>query len=228
MTAPTTTIRVMIVEDDAITRQRFAHAIGSAPDLTLVAAFESGREALRWLEREGVDVLLTDLGLPDVPGLGVIAYCAQRHPDAQIMVITMYEDETHVLRSLQAGARGYLLKDALNDEIVERIHELAAGGAPMTPPIARLVLNRLYPRPAAPAPTLTAASFDPLTERERQVLTRIAQGFSYAEIADLEGISRHTVHTHIKSIYGKLQVHSKSEAVFEAGRLGLIDVTLRA
>ena len=218
----------MIVEDDAATRQRFATAIATDPSLALVAALESGRDALRWLEQEGVDVLLTDLGLPDVPGLGVIAYCAQRHPAAQIMVITMYEDETHVLRSLQAGARGYLLKDALNNEIVARIHELADGGAPMTPPIARLVLNRLCPRPPAPAPALMAADFDPLTERERQVLTRIAQGFSYAEIAELEGISRHTVHTHIKSIYGKLQVHSKSEAVFEAGRLGLIDATLRA
>lgn len=214
-------LRVMIVEDDKPTVARFRAAFEQAGDVELVAAYHMGREALRHLEREAPDVLLVDLGLPDIPGLAVIAYSAQRHPRTDILVITMYEDETHVIRSLEAGASGYLLKDALKEEIVAYVRELAAGGAPMTPVIARQVLRRLRPPPSVRAEQ--DESFVHLSERETLVLTRIAQGFSLAEIAELIGLSRHTVHTHIKNIYAKLSVHSRTEAVFEAGRMGLID-----
>jgi DNA-binding NarL/FixJ family response regulator len=214
-------VRVVIVEDDVAMRERLAHAIGAEPDLCLLAQFDCGRDALRWLEQYEADVLLVDLGLPDLPGMAVITYCVQRHPRTSVMVITMYEDEGHVMRSLEAGATGYLLKDSLREEIAERVRELASGGSPMSPPIARQVLRRLVPvkapLEAPPVDTVSA-----LTERELLVLTRIAQGFNYVEIAELEGISRHTVHAHIKNIYSKLAVHSKTEAVFEASRMGLL------
>ncbi len=223
-------IRVAILEDDGPTRNRFCAAVSGAEGMVLAADFEHGKDALAWLERNDVDVLLTDLGLPDVPGLAVIAYCARRHPKADIMVISMYEDENHVVRSLEAGASGYLLKDSLEDEITGRIRELRAGGAPMSPVIARLVLRRLRPRESQPPASASQpdGSWVQPTERELLILTRIAQGFSYAEIASLEGISRHTVHAHVKNIYSKLSVHSRTEAVFEASRLGLIEAPGRA
>jgi DNA-binding NarL/FixJ family response regulator len=217
------TIRVAVLEDDASTRKRFCAAVAQAQGMRLVADFGLGGQALAWLEHNDVDVLLADLGLPDVPGLAVIAYCAKRHPRADIMVISMYEDEQHVVRSLEAGASGYLLKDSLEEEITARILELRSGGAPMSPVIARLVLKRFRPVPAASDGKAAADDSWVLpTPRELLILTRIAQGFSYAEIGELEGISRHTVHAHVKNIYSKLSVHSRSEAVFEASRLGLI------
>jgi DNA-binding NarL/FixJ family response regulator len=217
-------IRVAVLEDDEVTRQRFCAAVRGALDMRLVADFGIGGQALAWLEQNEIDVLLADLGLPDVPGLAVIAYCARRHPQADIMVISIHEDEQHVVRSLEAGASGYLLKDSGDDEITGRIRELRKGGAPMSPVIARLVLKRFRSAPpGTPSrPVDEVSSWVLPTPRELLVLTRIAQGFSYAEIAELEGISRHTVHAHVKNIYSKLSVHSRSEAVFEANRLGLI------
>jgi len=217
---PAASISVVIVEDDPSALQRFVQAVEAAPDMHVARTFVNGREALAWLEHHAADVLLADLGLPDLPGLAVIAYCAQRHVHCEIMVITMYEDEAHVIRSLEAGAGGYLLKDSVSDEIPARIRELRAGGAPMTPVIARQVLRRFRLSPAAgqaaPAPAL-------LTQREQIVLNHVARGFSYAEIARLEGIAVSTVASHIRHIYEKLAVHSRSEAVFEAHQMGLID-----
>jgi DNA-binding NarL/FixJ family response regulator len=223
---PLKLISVAVVEDDDACRGRFETAIRSAPDLHLIASFADGRSALDWLDRHTADVLLSDLGLPDLPGLAVITYCAQRHPGTAIMVITMYEDEQHVIRSLEAGASGYLLKDSLHGEICDRIRELHAGGSPITPVIARLVLKRFHPQndPAKPLPDTELVK---LTPKEMVILNRIAQGFSYLEIGQLESISVNTVHTHIKRIYGKLSVRSRTEAVYEAQQMGLLDSGLR-
>lgn len=219
-------ISIALVEDDPVCRARFERAILDAKDLRLAASFQDGRSALEWLERETSDVLLSDLGLPDLPGLAVISYCTQRHPQTAVMVITMYEDEQHVIRSLEAGASGYLLKDSLHDEICDRIRELHSGGSPITPTIARLVLKRFRPR-VAPANPSSEIELVKLTPKEMTVLNRIAQGFNYQEIGALEGVTVNTVHTHIKHIYGKLAVRSRTEAVFEAQQLGLLDSGLR-
>jgi DNA-binding NarL/FixJ family response regulator len=219
-------ITVAVVEDDDACRERFETAIRGAPDLHLTGSFADGRSALDWLESQAPDVLLSDLGLPDLPGLAVITYCAQRHPATSIMVITMYEDEQHVIRSLEAGASGYLLKDSVHDEICDRIRELHAGGSPITPVIARLVLKRFRPAEGGPK-NLPDNDLVRLTPKEMVVLNRIAQGFSYQEIGQLEGVTVNTVHTHIKRIYGKLAVRSRSEAVFEAQQLGLLDSGMR-
>lgn len=223
---PLKLISIAVVEDDEACRKRFEVAINAAADLNLAASFGDGRTALDWLERNAPDVLLSDLGLPDLPGLAVITYCAQRHPSTAIMVITMYEDEQHVIRSLEAGASGYLLKDSLQGEICDRIRELYAGGSPITPVIARLVLKRFHPQNSV-AKLLPDNELVKLTPKEMVVLNRIAQGFSYQEIGELESISVNTVHTHIKRIYGKLSVRSRTEAVFEAQQMGLLDSGLR-
>lgn len=216
-------IRVAVVEDDEHSRERLCAALDAATDMQLVAQFTHGTKALAWLDRNEPDVLLADLGLPDIPGLAVIGYCARRHPRTDIMVISMYEDEQHVVQSLEAGASGYLLKDTGAEQIAERVRELRSGGTPMSPVIARLVLKRFR---RGHASTHSQSEIDSSwvlpTPRELLVLTRIAQGFSYAEIGCIEGISRHTVHAHIKNVYSKLAVHSRSEAVYEASRLGLL------
>lgn len=221
MNSPITPIRVAVLDDDDSVRYRICSAIQDSPDLALMCERSTGQAMLTWLEQHEPDVLLVDLGLPDIPGLAVISYCAQRYPRTDIMVISMFEDETHVVESLEAGASGYLLKDSLHDEIVTLIKQLRAGGAPMTPIIARQLLKRF--RLSAPAPAPAAILEVALTAKELDVLNLIARGFKYAEVAKLQGVSLHTVHAHIKHIYAKLSVHSRSEAVFEAGRMGLID-----
>jgi DNA-binding NarL/FixJ family response regulator len=221
MPSDTGPIRVALVEDDTETRGRLSEAISGSAELTLEVALATGQEMLSWLESNRPDVLLVDLGLPDLPGLAVIAYCSQRHPRTDIMVVTMFEDEQHVIKSIEAGASGYLLKDSLQDEIVSLIMQLRAGGAPMTPVIARQLINRFRPAKTQPVDEQARSM---LTAREQEVLGLIARGFKYLEIAQLHEVSVNTVHSHIKSIYAKLSVHSKSEAVFEASRLGLIDV----
>lgn len=220
-------VSVAIVEDDPACRARFADALTMQGQCRLVGSFSNGASALAWLDQHQPDVLLTDLGLPDIPGLAVIAYCAQRHPRCGIMVITMYEDEEHVVKSLEVGASGYLLKDSLRGEIVQHVMDLHAGGSPITPAIARHLLKRFRMTPATAPACAPADICHPLTARELEILALIAKGFSYAEVAAVSGISPHTVHAHIKHIYSKLQVNSRSEAVFEAAQMGLLDADFR-
>ena len=118
-------------------RERVQQALACASDVELIGSFADARSALAFLEQRAPDVMLVDLGLPDLPGLAVITYCAQRHPGTDIMMLTVFEDAAHVLQSIKAGASGYLLKDSLNDEIVHHIQQVREGGAPMTPSIAR-------------------------------------------------------------------------------------------
>lgn len=219
-------LTVALVDDDAALRERVQQALACADDVELIGSFADARSALAFLEQRAPDVMLVDLGLPDLPGLAVITYCAQRHPGTDIMVLTVFEDAAHVLQSIKAGASGYLLKDRLNDEIVQPIRQLREGGAPMTPSIARQLLVHVRP-PVDPdaAPLASFVEFN-LTPAEKTVLNLIARGFKYAEIAKLNSVSVHTVHSHIKNIYAKLSVNSRSEAVFEASRLGLLEGVL--
>ena len=217
-TAPMTT--VALVEDDRDTRARLASSIRAQPSLALVAEYATGTEALEGLDSGAPDVLLVDLGLPDVSGLEVARFVAGRHPDCDILVISIFGDEANVLAALEAGARGYLLKGSLQHDIAFDIQDIRNGGSPLSPIIARQVLKRLR----APGDTSRRAGEDEatLTAREGEILNAISRGFSYAETAQMLGISVGTVHTFLKRIYRKLAVHSKTEAVFEANRLGLI------
>jgi len=217
-TAPVTT--VALVEDDRDTRARLAASIKAQPSLALVAEYANGTEALAGLESEAPDVLLVDLGLPDVSGLEVARFVAGRHPDCDILVISIFGDEANVLAALEAGARGYLLKGSLQHDIAFDIQDIRNGGSPLSPIIARQVLKRLRAPDDASARKIEDETT--LTAREGEILNAISRGFSYAETAQMLGISVGTVHTFLKRIYRKLAVHSKTEAVFEANRLGLI------
>lgn len=220
-------ITVALVEDDASIRDRFARVIASDPTLRFAFGAANATDLFAWFADNPVDVLLVDLGLPDVPGLEVIRRCRGMQPTCAVMVITMFGDEANMLRAFEAGAGGYLLKDGTERDLAAHVLSLHAGGSPMSPIIARqlLVRWRAGPLPAA-APArraeVAAAPPDALSRRETEVLDLIARGFTYPEIAQQLGLSVTTVQTHVRNIYGKLDVHSKTEAVYEARQLGLL------
>jgi len=220
---PSSVVRVMIVEDDPDTLGRFAQVLARGPRTEVVAQSPNGRNAIDKLVSARPDVLLVDLGLPDIHGTEVIQQARRLLPDCDIMVITLFDDESNVLASIEAGATGYILKDCSDAQLVERVIELRAGGAPMSPAIARMVLHRMQRRGAAASP----ASHDLedhaiLTSREVEVLGLLARGYVYAEIAERLGISLNTVASHIKNSYRKLAVHTSAAAVTRAAELGLL------
>jgi DNA-binding NarL/FixJ family response regulator len=221
---PHSPISVLVVEDDDLTRRSLCLAIESEPTLRLAAQFDSIAPTLLWLEKESVDLVLTDLGLPDGSGIDIIRACVERCPDCDIMVITMSSDDESVIASIEAGASGYVLKDAGRVDIVRSLLDLHAGGSPMSPLIARKVLERMRDSKAPTAATIVTgnAAANLLTKREAAILNLIARGDSYVEVARLLSVSVGTVQTHVKNIYGKLAVHSRGQAVFEAQRRGLL------
>jgi DNA-binding NarL/FixJ family response regulator len=217
----TVTHSVLLVEDDAATRTRLARVIERETDLRLLGAAASCREARAQLAETLPDVLLVDLGLPDGSGVELVREVKARGAATEAMVITVFGDEQHVVAALEAGAAGYVLKDGADAYIIESIHALLNGGSPISPAIARHLLRRF--RGPAPQPASGGGEEVPgLTEREHQVLELLVKGFTFQEIGELLGISAHTVTTHVKHIYGKLEVRSRAEAVYEALQLGIV------
>ncbi len=216
-------LKVTLVEDDIVFQSVFATALRATADMILHGCASSVRQGLTLLDLEAPDVLVVDLGLPDGSGLEVIAAAHQRWPDCAIMVSTTFADQEHVIRSIESGASGYLLKDSGPQTLTDDIRSLMAGGSPISPRIARQLLMR-YRRPAPPAaPEDKGETNAPgLSDRERQTLELIAKGFSYDEIADLMQVTRNTVMTFVRRLYGKLEVTSKTEAIYEARIQGLI------
>ena len=217
--------RILVIDDDDAFRETVCAAIARDPSLTLAAQAGSVAAARAVVARGNFDVALIDLGLPDGNGIDLIREIARERPDTDVMVVTVFGDEAHVLASIEAGATGYLLKRNLHDTLAATVHELRAGGSPISPVIARQLLHRFRRDGdgAGGAPVPPAAVDDGgLSEREREVLLFIAKGFTVGEIAGMLHLSAHTVATHVKHIYRKLAVHSRTEAVYEAGRMGLL------
>ena len=219
---PCPTVSVLLVEDDVSTRSLLEKAVNAHARLQVVAAVGSVEAGRGELDRAQPDVLLVDLGLPDGDGTDLIREIYQRGYSTEVMVITVFGDERHVVRAIEAGATGYILKDAMTEDISASIMQLVDGGSPISAPIARHLLNRFHD----PARVTGGEGIDlpQLTEREKDVLSQLARGFSFPEIAGLLSISPHTVASHVKHIYRKLAVRSRSEAVFEALQLGLIEI----
>ena len=220
---PEGSTRILVVDDDDAFRESVCAAIARDKALTLAAQVSSVATAREAIEHGDFDVALIDLGLPDGNGIDLIREIALTRPEADVMVVTVFGDEAHVLASIEAGATGYLLKRSLNDTLGATVRELRAGGSPISPVIARQLLHR-FKKGGAEASQPAAAVVDDsgLSEREREVLLFIAKGFTVGEIANMLHLSAHTVATHVKHIYRKLAVHSRTEAVFEAGRMGLL------
>jgi DNA-binding NarL/FixJ family response regulator len=213
-------VSVLIVEDEPELMHRFSEAVLADGGLSLAAAVSNGTAALAVLSALAPDVVLLDLGLPDMHGIDIIKRAAREHPQCDVLVVTMFGDDQHVFEALEAGATGYLLKDSGLERIASSIHDLRAGGSPISPSIARRVLARLR---AEPAPSLAQPPQPQvLTPREIELLKLTAKGLSFDSIGELLQISPHTVVAHVKKIYRKLAVHSRGEAVYEATQMGLL------
>jgi DNA-binding NarL/FixJ family response regulator len=208
---------VLIVEDDLRLRASLAQAIRGALDLKLVGEADDLPEGLRLLDALRPEVLLVDIGLPSGSGLELIRHAAKQSLHCNIMVVTVFAEEQLVLDCIEAGATGYLLKGSSPQDIAAQIRSLVGGGSPISPTIARRLLRRFTGQrnSESDAPTLST--------QEQTVLSMSAKGYSYDEIAALLKLSRHTVETYVKRIYRKLHVHSKTAAVYEGRKLGLVD-----
>ncbi|MDA7414950.1 response regulator transcription factor [Xenophilus arseniciresistens] len=226
---------VLIVEDEPALLRRFTDAVLAEPGFALCGAVSTVAAARALLDATPVDVVLIDLGLPDGHGSQVIRHAVARYPQCDVIVVTMFGDDANVTDCIAAGATGYLLKDALPQQLVAAIQEVREGGSPISPAIARRILQRIRTEGApaetvapaeALAPARPAAAVPPpsslLSERETEILRLTSKGLSFKEVGEVLGISGHTVKTHIKRIYQKLAVHSRGEAVYEAGQLGLL------
>jgi len=216
------TLALLAVDDDEGFLATVRATVQAHPRLALVAQARTLAEARAAVAAHRFDVLLVDLGLPDGNGTQLIREVTRDRPEVDIMVCTVFGDEAHVLASIEAGATGYLLKRSLPDALADTVLALRAGGSPISPIIARQLLNRFKAPARAAAAGQAAAEEAGLSEREREVLVYIAKGFTVSEIADMLCLSSHTVATHVKHIYRKLAVHSRTEALFEANRMGLL------
>jgi len=217
--APPSRVNVFIVEDDAVTRESLRARIEAHPRLRVGAASGTATDGIAALAAARPDVLLSDLGLPDGSGIDVIRAALRRYPDLPIMVITVFGNEKRVVAAIQAGASGYLLKDDPTHEIGAAIELLLGGGSPISPVIARHLIRHFQTPALEPA----EAPRETLTPRELEVLNLASKGFSYTEIAQLLTLSSNTIASYTKRIYEKLAVGSRSEAIYEASRLGLLD-----
>ncbi len=206
---------VMVVEDDQDIRFKLESAVASDSRLKLIASVDCLEEGRRSLKKNAPDVLLVDLGLPDGSGIELIRAARQLKKKVECMVITIHADQHHLMEALESGATGYLLKDALPEDICQTIMDITHGGSPVSPLIARALLKRF--ELATPA-TLV----EPLTAREIDVLKGMSFGLTRKEIAQKLSVSVHTIHAHIKHIYGKLEVNSNISALQKAKALHLI------
>lgn len=214
------TLKIALLIDESGSLPRLADALSADPGVDLAWAGGSAAALLDWLAGHPVDVLLVDLGLPDGGSIGVIRRCLALQPDCDVMVVTQTVEPAQVLRALAVGAHGCLLADGSEQDLVRHVRELHAGGSPMSPIIMRGLLQQW--RHGPPTSERAGVGVRPLTPREGEVLALVARGFSHEEVARRMAVTLSTVRTHVRSIYAKLEVHSKTEAVFEARAQGLI------
>lgn len=211
-------IRVAIVEDDAVLRESLEDTIKGIAGLQLIGAVATLREALRLVVQQP-QLFLVDLSLPDGLGFELIKELRSTAAGCKSIVISVFGDVENVVRAIEFGADGYLLKGAGLAQVAEAIQTVLEGGAPLSPAVASHILRRVRAgaRPAPPSKRRIA-----LTKREGELLEGLAKGLTFKELASLHNISAFTVGDHVKAIYRKLEVNSRGEAIFEAAQTGLI------
>lgn len=201
-------IRILCVDDHRIVREGIRLLLEREPDLTVVAVAETGEQAVSKYRAHRPDVTLMDLQLPGMSGLEAIRAIRNDHPDARIVVLTMYQGDEAIFSALEAGAATYLLKDSLSDELIDVVRSVHAGGRPMLPAIeAKLSEHSNRPR---------------LTPREVEVIELVSEGFRNREIAAMLGISEETAQVHLRNIFQKLGARDRTAAVQVALRRGIL------
>lgn len=205
----TKTIKVSLVEDDPGTREKLQAVLAHAPNLRCLHTYGSGEEALQKIPTAVPDVVLMDINLPGMSGIECVGQLKAKLPKLQILMLTTYEDSKLIFDSLRIGASGYLLKNMPPAEVVQAVEQVSVGGSPMSMAIARKVVNYFQQIKQAPA------ELDLLSKREQEILALLAKGYLYKEIADQLGITAGTVRVHLHTVYEKLHVSSRTEAVIK-------------
>lgn len=200
-------VTVALVEDDRGTRENLMAVLACAPQLRCLKGYASGEEALREIPADPPDVVLMDINLPGINGIQCVARLKAKLPKVQVLMLTTYEDSKLIFDSLRAGASGYLLKNMAPAQVVEAVEQVSAGGSPMSMHIARKVVSHFQQIKQVPS------EMDVLSKRELEILGLLAKGYLYKEIADQLGITQGTVRVHLHTVYEKLHVSSRTEAV---------------
>lgn len=202
-------IRVALVEDKGKIREGLATLINGSTGYSCVAACSTAEDGLRMLPEARPDVVLMDINLPGMSGIEAVPRFKEILPDTQIMMLTVYEDDEKIFRSLVAGATGYILKRTPPAELLEAIHTLHSGGSPMTDQIARRVVEAFRSFGSSRVET------ENLSDRESEILAAVAKGYRDKEVAERLFLSPETVRTHLRNIYRKLHVRTRTEAVLK-------------
>lgn len=200
-------IRISIVEDDDELRQHFEAMVRSVSDFELIGTYSNAEDFEIGFETNTSDVVLIDINLPGISGIECIRRCKPKKPSIQFLICTIFEDSENLFNALCAGATGYILKISTASDIERGIRDINAGGSPMTPQIARLVIN------AVPGRQVNHPLLESFSNREKEVLQLLAEGYRYKEIADKLFLGVDTVRTYIRNIYSTLQVHSRTDAL---------------
>lgn len=204
--------RVLIIEDDPEIRSSFAMIVDSSQKFTVVNSYSNCEDAIKHLNADKPDIVLMDVELPGgMNGIQGTKIIKEKSPNSDIIMVTVYEDSEMVYEALKSGASGYITKSANYMELLTALDEITRGGAPMSSKIARMVIDNFHLNPNSP-----------LTKRETEILQLISEGKTYTQISEELFISKETSKTHIKNIYSKLQVRSKSEAIAKANQDKLI------
>lgn len=208
--------KIWVIEDDELFRSSLEELIGSSDQMRLALSVDSVEKAMAHLGEPAPDVILSDIGLPGISGIEGIPKFKEQWPDIEIIMLTIYEDDERIFNAIKSGASGYLLKRTPAPKILDAIQQVIHDGSPITPSIARKVLGIL-------SGSQSKAKENPLTNREQEILGLLVDGNTQDMISAELHISHHTVGTHVKNIYKKLQVHNRAEAVSKAIRKRLIE-----
>src|SRR4051812_48205859 len=204
-------LKVAIVEDDPRWRASLESLLRETEGLECVGSYSTGELAVKELPRRNPQVVLMDINLPGISGVECLRQLRDQLPALQVVILTVYDDSDRIFHALQMGANGYLLKRASADEILQAIHDVHSGGAPMSAYIARKVVQSFEKQSSSARPD------EILSKRESDVLSYVSRGYSDKEVAEALGLTSATVRSYLKSIYSKLHVHSRTQAILKAG-----------
>lgn len=202
-------IQITVIEDLKEVALSLQSIINTQEDMYCGHIFHNAEEAMNFVPHQITDIVIVDIGLPRASGIDAIQYLKEKCPNILFCMFTVYEDDEKIFNSIQAGAKGYILKGASRNKIIESIRELNSGGSPMTPSIARRIIE-IFSTTSRSQPKRQSL---PITEREHELLVLLSKGLLYKEIAEELGITVGTVKQHIHKIYDKLQVNNKTEAI---------------